>query len=105
MMGEYDAGYENYIDGLHREIEKLQEQLESIVGRSYRTADKTACLEAENAELRELCAIVIDDWMSKVCPTFPFCECGGEYQDCADETCGNQIYRQMARELGVEVDA
>lgn len=56
----------------------------------------------ENAKLRELCATVIDDWMSKVCPSFPFCECGGEYQDCTDETCGNQIYRQMARELGVD---
>lgn len=62
-------------------------------------------LEVENAELRELCATVIDDWMSKVCPTFPFCEYGGEYQDCTDETCGNQIYRQMARELGVEVES
>ena len=60
--------------------------------------------ERENAKLRELCATVIDDWMSKVCPSFPFCEYGGEYQDCTDETCGNQIYRQMARELGVEVE-
>lgn len=60
--------------------------------------------ESDVAKLRELCATVIDDWMSKVCPTFPFCECGGEYQDCTDETCGNQIYRQMARELGIEVD-
>jgi len=59
-------------------------------------------LAAENAKLRELCATVIDDWMSKVCPSFPFCECGGEYQDCTDETCGNQIYRQMARDLGVD---
>lgn len=59
----------------------------------------------KNARLRELCATVIDDWMSKVCPTFPFCEFGGEYQDCTDETCGNQIYRQMARELGVEVES
>ena len=58
----------------------------------------------ENTKLRELCATVIDDWMSKVCPSFPFCEFSGEYQDCTDETCGNQIYRQMARELGVEVE-
>ena len=64
-----------------------------------------AGLQAENDKLRELCATVIDDWMSKVCPTFPFCEYGGEYQDCTDETCGNQIYRQMARELGVEVES
>ena len=69
-----------------------------------RLCDENERLEAENAKLRELCATVIDDWMSKVCPSFPFCEYGGEYQDCTDETCGNQIYRQMARELGVEVD-
>lgn len=62
----------------------------------------TEAQRAENAKLRELCATVIDDWMSKVCPSFPFCEFGGEYQDCTDETCGNQIYREMARELGVD---
>ena len=33
---------------------KLRGQLEGIVGRSFRTADKLACLEAENAKLREL---------------------------------------------------
>ena len=64
-----------------------------------READRLAI---ENEKLRELCATVIDDWMSKVCPSFPFCEFGGEYQDCTDETCGNQIYRQMARELEVD---
>ena len=69
------------------------------------TEADNARLRAENEKLRELCATVIDDWMSKVCPTFPFCEYGGEYQDCTDETCGNQIYKQMARELGVKVDA
>ena len=67
--------------------------------------NKNVALLGENDKLRELCATVIDDWMSKVCPTFPFCEYGGEYQDCTDETCGNQIYRQMARELGVEVES
>lgn len=66
MMGEYDAGYENYIDSLIREIEKLQdendklrEQVSSLVGRSFRTADKMSCIEADNAKLREL---VRDAW-------------------------------------------
>lgn len=61
MMGEYDAGYEHYIDSLIREIEKLQdendklrEQVSSLVGRSFRTADKMSCIEADNAKLREL---------------------------------------------------
>lgn len=60
MLGEYDSGYENYIDSLIREIEKLQdendklrEQVSSLVGRSFRTADKMSCIEAENAKLRE----------------------------------------------------
>jgi len=59
-MGEYDAGYEHYIDSLIREIEKLQdendklsEQVSSLVGRSFRTADKMSCIEADNAKLRE----------------------------------------------------
>lgn len=38
---------------------KLREQLESIVGRSFRTADKMACLADENAKLRELVRDVV----------------------------------------------
>lgn len=59
MLGEYDAGYENYIDSLIRETEKLQdendklsEQVSSLVGRSFRTADKMSCIEADNAKLQ-----------------------------------------------------
>ena len=90
MMGEYDAGYEHYIDGLHREIEKLQEQLESVVGRSFRTADKMERLEAENAKLREL---VRDMWNEGMC------ECGsrGKCESCMYD------YPTRMRELGVEV--
>jgi predicted nuclease with TOPRIM domain len=69
MMGEYDAGYEHYIDSLIREIEKLQdendklrEQVSSLVGRSFRTADKMSCIEAENAKLRELLRIVVNKY-------------------------------------------
>ena len=65
MLGEYDAGYEHYIDSLIREIEKLQdendklsEQVSSLVGRSFRTADKMSCIEADNAKLRELVACI-----------------------------------------------
>ena len=83
-------------DGATTAVLEKTERIEWIAGRLRGETN-------ENAKLRELCATVIDDWMSKVCPTFPFCEYGGEYQDCTDETCGNQIYRQMARELGVEV--
>ena len=40
-MGEYDAGYENYIDGLNREIIDYQIEVEQM--------------KVENAKLRELC--------------------------------------------------
>ena len=89
----YEAGYRD--GSIHYELEHCPA--------CKNVADLQEAL-AENAKLRELCATVVDDWMSKVCPSFPFCEYGGEYQDCTDETCGNQIYRQMARELGVEAD-
>lgn len=69
MLGEYDAGYENYIDSLIREMEKLQdendrlsEQVSSLVGRSFRTADKMSCIEAENAKLRELIGELFRDF-------------------------------------------
>ena len=85
---------------LRAENDKLRVELTDL-----RLNNCPSCgIKVENEKLRELCATVIDDWMSKVCPTFPFCEYGGEYQDCTDETCGNQIYKQMARELGVEVE-
>jgi len=84
---------------LKAENDRLRESVKRLM---TQRDERLARAEADNAELRELCATVIDDWMSKVCPSFPFCEFGGEYQDCTDETCGNQIYRQMARELGVD---
>ena len=36
----------------------------SIIGRSFRTADKMDCLERENAKLREL---VLDMWLHSYC--------------------------------------
>ena len=90
------------MDAASYKLAFTDEQLAMLCAHYDKRIDELA---AENDKLRELCATVIDDWMSKVCPTFPFCEYGGEYQDCTDETCGNQIYKQMARELGVEVDA
>ena len=109
MMGEYDAGYENCIDAMVRQMEDMQYRIDCLHAENaglhaeltdLRLMSCPSCgIKVENEQLRELCATVIDDWMSKVCPSFPFCECGGEYQDCTDETCGNQIYKQMAREL------
>lgn len=92
-MASYEIGYKS--GSIHYELEHCPA--------CKNVADLQEVLD-ENAELRELCETVIDDWMSKVCPTFPFCEFGGEYESCTDDTCGNQLYRQMLRELGVEVD-
>lgn len=93
-MGEYDAGYEHYIDSLIREIEKLQdendklsEQVSSLVGRSFRTADKMSCIEADNAKLRELVKSMYYDLTHM---TFP--------PDWVTD------YAADMRELGIEVD-
>ena len=47
---------ERRIDELCRENERLRQQVASIIGRSFRTADKMDCLDTENAKLRELVA-------------------------------------------------
>lgn len=45
---------ERRIDELCAENEKLRGQVASLIGRSFRTADKMYCLNIENAKLREL---------------------------------------------------
>lgn len=45
---------ERRIDELCAENERLRQQVASIIGRSFRTADKMDCLDTENAKLREL---------------------------------------------------
>lgn len=108
MMGEYDAGYENCIDSLIREIEKLQdendklrEQVSSLVGRSFRTADKMSCIEADNAKLRELVGDVYAlHWNGLDCTECPW------FDEC-DTTGGCpwlSIFADRMRELEVEVD-
>lgn len=96
------ANREADLEDVRAENAKLRESLEFANSECEKESIEYLSAQDQNAKLRELCATVIDDWMSKVCPSFPFCEFGGEYQDCTDETCGNQIYRQMARELGVD---
>ena len=100
MMGEYDAGYEHYIDSLIREIEKLQdendklsEQVSSLVGRSFRTADKMSCIEAENAKLRELVRVSIEFCADGMCGIYDNCPL-----NAADGRC---MFDERARELGV----
>lgn len=61
MTGEYDAGYENYIDGLHREIIDYQIEVEQVKGENAELVIKLNAehivrqnVERENAKLREL---------------------------------------------------
>lgn len=75
-MGEYDAGYEHYIDGLHREIIDYQIEVEQV--------------KSENATLRELVRIMHGELVS--------CEDNGY-------VCGGHKFDERVRELGIEVDA
>lgn len=88
---------ERRIDELCRENEQLRQQVASIIGRSFRTADKMDCLDTENAKLRELVAdlmpVVCSGCHERLCEMpkkeHPFVEC---------------LFADRARELGVEVD-
>ena len=85
MMGEYDAGYENYIDGLHREIIDYQIEVEQVKG--------------ENAKLRELVRVFYHCTTSGECDECPI-NGGGPVHLMPDTIC-DTIHDRM-RELGVE---
>lgn len=82
------------IDELCRENERLRGQVASLIGRSFRTADKMNCLNIENAKLRKLIADIhaLDD-LSYI-PSWSLDEYGVRMAD---------IERRM-RELGLEVE-
>ena len=84
-----------YIDSLHRENAKLREQLEGIVGRSFRTADKMSCLEAENAKLREL--------LQRLLAEYRYLRVRPRKMYLQHEARMRAIEEEM-RELGIEVD-
>ena len=94
MMGEYDAGYENCIDSMVRQMEDMQYRID--------------CLHAENAKLREL---VADMWgfiegTDEDCGDVTFSSCFDYCKhDTADDGCsktGECWYEQRMRELGVD---
>lgn len=100
---------ERRIDELCRENERLRQQVASIIGRSFRTADKMNCLDTENAKLRELAERA---WKTaeRLCQAFDG-PCRADdvtaYKPCPmgehDEECVyGQLQREL-RELGVEV--
>ena len=76
-MGEYDAGYENCIGSMVRQMEDMQFRIDS--------------LHRENAKLREL----LQDLA--ICACGKYCYgCPHQYDGCDRD--------QRLRELGVEVD-
>lgn len=94
---------ERRIDELCEENERLRQQVASIIGRSFRTADKMDCLDTENAKLREL-AVLNWEWAHSCCGN----NCKMRTDGCGyqiDRDCNyeREIYDRM-RELGVEVD-
>lgn len=56
---------------------------------------------AENAKLRELCADMLHDAMENICSKAHWCD-EKSWRTCNDEKCGNRLYVEMARELGVD---
>ncbi len=113
MTGEYDAVYENYIDGLHREIIDYQSEVEQVKGENAKLVMKLNAehivrqnVERENAKLREL---VRDMWgcISHIGEYDVF------YYDMAKDGCGisctvngehccaDKLHYRM-RELGVD---
>jgi hypothetical protein len=90
MMGEYDAGYEHYIDGLHREIIDYQIEVEQVKGENAKlrelVRDMYACIKA-------LCSMVENSPGCSMCLTNQ-----DEEKPCA----AADVYCRM-HELGVEV--
>ena len=72
---------ERRIDELCEENERLRQQVASIIGRSFRTADKMDCLETENAKLRE------------------YVERKRYLQDFARLVCENSKLRELVRDM------
>jgi len=83
MMGEYDAGYENCIDSMVRQMEDMQ----------FRTDN----LHRENAKLRELVADMYKAFMHGNC--YRWCEFKEPCNYISDGRC--QWYDRM-QELGVD---
>ena len=89
---------ERRIDELCAENERLREQVASLIGRSFRTADKMNCLNIENAKLRELVrdmrTCIDHACMCEFCPLFIS-------EDMDERRCIADVKARM-RELGVD---
>lgn len=110
MIGEYDAGYEHYIDSMVKQMEDMQYRIDCLHRDNAKLLERIDAAhmsrlltENENESLRELCADMLHDAMENICSKAHWCD-EKSWQTCNDEKCGNRLYVETARELGVEVD-
>lgn len=82
MMGEYDAGYEKCIDSMVRQMEDMQFCIDN--------------LRRENAKLRELVKDMLDVMLDYRCDI--------RMPNSLDYSNEPAVFKERARELGVEVD-
>ena len=82
MMGEYDAGYEKCIDSMVRQMEDMQFCIDN--------------LRRENSKLRELVKDMLDVMLDYRCDI--------RMPNSLDYSNEPAVFKERARELGVEVD-
>lgn len=86
--------------------ENLNELLEENVNLRVQRANAMVTVRLVDercAKLRELVADMLHDAMENVCSKAYWCD-KKNWQTCNDKSCGNHLYVDMARELGVEVE-
>ena len=64
--------------------------------------DLNAQLQADNANLRELCGELLDNLMPEICAKAHWCR-DKDWHACDDDACGNYAFVILARDLGVEL--
>lgn len=97
VLCEMVANREADLEDVQAENARLREQVDAAHMSRLLT-------ENENESLRELCADMLHDAMENICSKAHWCD-EKSWQTCNDEKCGNRLYVEMARELGVEVSA
>jgi hypothetical protein len=69
---------------------------------AQRFTEKIYELEDENAELRALTETMLHDAMENICAKAYWCD-KKNWRTCNDRSCGNHLYIEVARKLGIEV--
>ena len=88
MMGEYDPGYESYIDSLHTDIQEVMDERDQLM--------------AENEKLRELVRHMWRCFLNECADGYAIVSRCGECPYNNDD--GRCDFECRMRELGIEVD-